>query len=431
MTNLEFLERYDFALHWLQRRRAYVAAAVMRLGRVHVTRGIATAAIVAREQDVWLYFNPDFCEGLENVELAAVLTHEAFHFALAHQKRAAHLQNQRDRFFFSLAADAVINDLIQASFPEMKLPAAPVTGLSLVGQDTSQMSAEQVFQLLRQRVQEQGIALEQKLIALEPLDEHWVWDPEVGSPIDDGSPPDRFSPSPDETEPLDSPDSTPHLPCAGLWTEQTSALVRGLGHGLAAKDPCWGTVAAGLDRPAQPAPRCRKNLARFLHDSLDAGATYETLWTVPNRKLMAAYPRVILPTYQTKPRFDLLMAIDASGSVPQHFISAALAFAQKHIPRTRIKLISFDTAWYECDPKAGTVKGGGGTRAQAVEDYILQRAPRYPHHVFLFTDGFTPAPAPLHPERWTWLLPPWGVTQNMPAKSRAVFFEAEEMSKAV
>jgi len=103
----------------------------------------------------------------------------------------------------------------------------------------------------------------------------------------------------------------------------------------AAKDVGTGSgdVAAGIDRPASPARTCRKDLARFLNEAVSAPRSYDTLWTVPNRKLLAVYPQVILPTYETKYWWDILMAIDTSGSVPEQFISVALAFArQPHRP---------------------------------------------------------------------------------------------------
>jgi predicted metal-dependent peptidase len=173
---------------------------------------------------------------------------------------------------------------------------------------------------------------------------------------------------------------------------------------------------------------CRKNLARFLNEVVSAARGYQTLWTVPNRKLLAVYPQVILPTYETKYWWDILMAIDTSGSVPNQFISIALAFARQRVPRTQITVISFDTVCYGSPPSATTLKGGGGTRAQAVEDYIHVRMKHYPHYVFLLTDGWTPQPSPQHPERWIWLLPPWGSTEAVPKGSRAEFFAADEVS---
>ena len=282
--------------------------------------------------------------------------------------------------------------------------------------------------MLCTRRTKQGLSLDLELASREALDDHCLWESDAGSPLrmDRLAADIPSATNPGQTLP-DTPATESGLPLAADWTDQTSALVAQLASELSSRDPCWGVIAAGLDRAALPVQRCRKSLARFLNDRIAAAAGYDTLWTVPNRKLVAVYPRIILPTYETKTRWDVLMAIDASGSVPESFIATAMAFARQRPPRTHITVISFDTVWYECDPQAGVVKGGGGTRAQAVEDYIQQRASRDPHCVFVLTDGSTPAPQPQRPERWIWLLPPWGSTNALPKGSRAEFFEADEI----
>lgn len=416
MTAAEFQERYEFVLGWLQRRRAHIAAAVMRLGRVFLTDHVATAAIVAQEERVWLYFNPGFGETIDTPELAGVLTHEALHFVLRHQARAAVIPSRRDRYYFDLACEAVVNDLILASFKELKLPGDPVTGPWLVGQDTSQLSAEQVMQLLWRQREADGEALNRRLAIRETLDDHSVWDPNESVP-----------PEPEASG--DMPAGRPEAR-SGLWTEATSGLVAGLLAGMTSADPCYGTVAAGTHRPAPPARTCRRNLARFLEDAISLGMSYDTLWVVPNRKFLLLYPRVVLPTYEPRPWCEVLIAIDTSGSVPASFLSVAMAFARERRPRTRLTLISFDTVWYEASTNDATLRGSGGTRAQAVEEYIQTRMRGYPDVVFLLTDGWTPPPAPAHPERWIWLLPPWGSTAAMPRGSVAEFFATEEIQGA-
>jgi hypothetical protein len=46
-----------------------------------------------------------------------------------------------------------------------------------------------------------------------------------------------------------------------------------------------------------------------------------------------------------------------------------------------------------------------------------------PDAIFVLTDGFTPRPKPSHPERWMWILPPWGSTTAIPEQSRKEFFD--------
>src|SRR5262245_11538588 len=90
-TPAERLERLEFAQHLLQRRGAYIAAAVLRLGKVTFDNSIATAAILAKGPNVKLFFNEHFLDKINNFELAAVLIHEALHFVFKHQERVAQL----------------------------------------------------------------------------------------------------------------------------------------------------------------------------------------------------------------------------------------------------------------------------------------------------------------------------------------------------
>src|SRR6185503_15017836 len=213
-----FHERFELVLRWLQRRHAYIAAAVMRLGRIQISEAIPTAAIVAHERDVWLYFNPEFLGRIDNAELAGVLTHEALHFAFAHPKRLSAIHNQCDRFYFGLACEAVINDLIRSNFPEMKLPGQPVTGQSLIGRDTDRMSADQVMQILSNQRAKEGTDLDARLARGETIDDHTAWEPEHDGECHSSADPAR------------STGLASLLPVCPRWTPDTSELVARLLH---------------------------------------------------------------------------------------------------------------------------------------------------------------------------------------------------------
>jgi predicted metal-dependent peptidase len=400
MMRPPFEERYEFVGTFLQRRRAYLAAAVIRLGRVQFTRHIETATIVASGPEVLLYFNPDFCDRIDNLELAGVLVHEALHFALRHQERASGLRTHGDRFLFNLACDAVINDWIQTSFQELRLPGCAITGQWLIGENASGLSAEEVFRRLRKRIVVLGKSFERELAGCETVDDHSLWDP----------------------------DNDVRPPTAAGWTAESEELVRRLVGEYGSRDAIFGSRPLGMERPAPPACRCRKNLGRFLVDTVCSESRVETRWTQVSRKLAAVYPHIILPTYELTPFWNVLIAIDTSGSVPDSFVAVARKFASERIPRTKVRLISFDTTWYEAHPGAATLRGGGGTRAHAVEDYIRARLPFYPHYVFVLSDGFTPPPRPRRPERWIWILPPWGSAGAIPKASRREFFEPADVS---
>jgi len=392
-------ERLEFLTTLLQRRRAYLASAVLRLGKLRFSGMVETAAIYASGEHVALYFNPNFFEAIDILELAGVLVHEALHFALRHQLRAETIRRQSERFLFNLAADAVINDLITKCYPELKLPGKPITGLCLIGEDASQMSAEQVFQRLRSMQQGTGRSSDSGWHLLETVDDHSFW----------GS----------DEQPQE--DSHTQPPAVG-WSEASSSVACRLLEEWGTKDAAWGTEPLGAARLVRQSRR-RKNLARFLIDSMTSQRRCETRWAPPARKLSAFYPKVILPSYDAVSHWNVLIAIDASGSVPNDFLSVALALARQRIQRTKITLISFDAKTYQVLPSMCQVRGGGGTRVQAVEEFAQTQMSRYPDQVFVMTDGLTSPPKLSQPKRWLWILPPWGSTRAIPKGCRTEFFE--------
>lgn len=400
-SDRERRERLEFVHLLLQRRHAYLAAGVLRLGKACFADHLATAAIVVHQTDVQLLFNPAFFDSIDNFELGGVMIHEAMHFLLRHIERTAAIQGQCDRFLFGLACEAVINDLIAHCFKEFKLPGDPVTGKSLLGIDVHQKSAEDVLRLLREQADSGPSEKGSQLSAMQTTDDHSVWVPENGPSGNEVSEPDPV-----------------------VWSDATSALVEQILADHSRCDPSYGDSPLGRDRELGTSRRrFRKDLSVYLLDTISSVSRYETIWTRPNRKLISAYPDVILPSYEFQAEWNILIALDTSGSVPASFLASTHAVARRKIPHTRVTIISFDTEAYTVPEDAITLKGGGGTRVQAVEEFAKDRMESYPDYIFVLTDGFTPSPTPAHPERWIWILPPWGSTKAVPAHSKAEFFE--------
>jgi len=107
-----------------------------------------------------------------------------------------------------------------------------------------------------------------------------------------------------------------------------------------------------------------------------------------------------------------------------------MGVAGQKIQNANVTLISFDTLAYELAIGSTSVKGGGGTRVQAVEDYAKEKMSSYPDHVFVMTDGHTPPPKLLYPPRWIWILPPWGSTKTIPKGCKSEFFGTDGLLPA-
>ncbi len=393
---------------WLVKRQAQVAASILRMGQVKFTDIVDTAGVRVTGSEVDLFFNRQFFSELKLVELTAVLLHESLHVVFRHQARAERITSNWDRRLFGYACEAVVNDNITKFFEEVELPGHPITGEWLIGKDTSDLSAEQVTAILRDQIQPD----DPRFLTL-CMDDHDLWDP-------DDAPGDG------------SGDEEGRGPAGGglapRWDPESDAIIRDL---MASnpKSKLWGSAALGALRMVSRTTPSRTDLKRFLLEQLRPANRYATIWSKPNRKAMAIYPKVILPIYEPESwMVRVLMAIDSSGSVSNQFLSVAQAVANQHLPGTRIKMVSFDTKTYEVAPNATAVRGGGGTDAGAVERYIQDQLPAYPDYVFLFTDGFTPSFRPKYADRWVWLLPPHGSAHALPRGSRVYKFDPREMS---
>jgi predicted metal-dependent peptidase len=105
----------------------------------------------------------------------------------------------------------------------------------------------------------------------------------------------------------------------------------------------------------------------------------------------------------------VLIAIDTSGSMPEHVIS----YLTKLVGSTdglEIHWVSFDGVVMPF--VAGErVYGGGGTNFQNVVDYAEgrmevdgNRMDIHPDAVIMLTDGYAPAVRPAEPDKWMWLI---------------------------
>jgi hypothetical protein len=273
-----------------------------------------------------------------------------------------------NRHLYNIACDAVVNDIIGKFYPDVELPGEHVTGKLVIGMNAANLTAERVYDMLRRKNPAQ-------FVALTTLDDHEVW-------ADAGE--------------------------AGK--EQSAKIidhVRGVVDDYVQIDK-WGWQAARVVRNVLPV-KPRFDLQRLLLDKISQRLHYETIWTQPSRKLSAIYPDVLLPAIvPTGNRLNVLLALDASGSIDRYLLSVFVAIACKRVENTRIEAVTFDTEVYPFvsnkDPR-----GGGGTSFACIENHALKQA-KYPDVVIVFTDGWAAHPTISQPQRWIWCVPEYGHT---------------------
>ena len=99
--------------------------------------------------------------------------------------------------------------------------------------------------------------------------------------------------------------------------------------------------------------------------------------------------------------------MDTSGScfnLAERFFKAALTLNPK---KFNIRLFCFDCSVVETDIKSQKLYGGGGTSFKAIEDKIQEivgKGEKYPHAVFIITDGYGNKVIPQFPKKWHWFL---------------------------
>ena len=95
------------------RKECVFFGALMLFAEIRETNKIPTAAT----DGLVLFFNKDFLFSLSSSEQNALMLHEVLHMALLHVSR----RENRDPHIWNIAADIVVNDLIQRN-TSFKLP---------------------------------------------------------------------------------------------------------------------------------------------------------------------------------------------------------------------------------------------------------------------------------------------------------------------
>jgi hypothetical protein len=122
--------------------------------------------------------------------------------------------------------------------------------------------------------------------------------------------------------------------------------------------------------------------------------------------------------FEDDTRIDVYFFLDTSGScwnLKDRFFKAAESLPED---RFNVRLFCFDTSVQETTLESRKVYGGGGTRFDIMESHIQRvmniEKIKYPHAVFVITDGYGNPVAPAYSDRWFWFLSDdgWGYGSN-------------------
>lgn len=385
------------------------------LGEPVFTESVSTAAIVFSNEGVPLrfLFNPKFWAELPDYDRQFVVCHEMLHAVLNHGFRSVSMRVPK---WANIAADIAVNHLLTDRFGFVR---------EFLRNSESLCWVDTVFDEAMGPIPAVGLTMEDYYDRIEStfinsgcllVDEHRFLPARPGSSGTEGS--------------LKFPRAAAELDAQ--LSRMPSDVLEEINKALGAEAGAQfqrGDQTAGIWCAITPVEPDRQDWESVIRKRLVAGKLnrHESNWIHPDRRFINCEPSFLIPSDQQAERRGIsygrqrcVFFLDASGST-WHLRDRFFALV-KSLPEADfdVELCSFDASVYPISPKKLEVMGGGGTRFDILENWLVQ--PRvdnnhssnrdnkklsvqpYPDVVIVLTDGDGTPIHPRHPDRWHWLL---------------------------
>lgn len=423
---MDLQTRFQNCLNKLSEEDNPMVAEICKLGYPEESNLIPTAAVMWDEikKKVKFIFNKNFQETLTDEEFAFVVAHEAIHLINGHihlikkhiDEMKKNERTKEDIYKFqkkiNIATDCVVNDSLVVHYGfkpimETKPGEVPkiVYGKDWVDQSCHNMTVMEVYYMIKDEDME-------KFNQEQAIDEHF-WDSFFDN--DGKIKKDVVKKLKDFTK-----KNIQNSCFSDEELEKIEKLKKQLDKIQAPGTGLGGTEKVGEYRAIDNLSKISLNWNKIFFQ-LTERKKQENIWHRSSRKLISVYPDVILPSLENEEKEDIFVAIDASGSI-DHDALAFFVSLLKNIPKTfTIKAISFDVACYPYNVMSNDKpRGGGGTKFQIIEDWILEHEKKYPKLVLVLTDGDGSKIIPSKPERWCFAL--YGISKTDYCKNMRYFF---------
>lgn len=334
---------------------------LMMVGKTRIDDNCPTAATNGRDE----IYGREFVKKLDEKELAFVVLHECLHKAFRHLTTWSKLYKEHP-MLANAACDYVINLMLHDMDKDekvLKFPTLNGKRIGLIDEKYRGMNAKQVFDLLKQQMQEGG--------------------------------------TPDEDGQFDEHDWEG---ADGLTDDEKKALERevdqALRQGAMAAQRIKGSGAGGLDRSIEelltPKVNWREQLREYVK-SICKGRDASS-WRRPNRRFLGS--DIYMPTLISEKVGHLVIGIDTSGSIGSQelneFLSEVKGIASEVNP-DKVDLLywdgevagheTYDAATVETIISSTRPRGGGGTSPSCVSQYLEDKSIK-PECVIMLTDGY-------------------------------------------
>lgn len=312
------------------------------------------------------YYNPDFIQKLDDQEMIFGFGHELGHIIFEHLTRRGGRQPE----VWNMAGDYVINNMLVREGVGRQITAVPI----LIDSKYTGKTADEIYDELMANAVEIKMTLDTHLDA-DGSDEG---DGDGGDKDGKGKGRPKMKPMTEEEKKT-------------LRDEWREAVIQ------AAKDAGAGNVPGDIKRLVKDITEPVLDLKDLLRIQFSGSLKSDYTWMRPNRK--AWHTGAILPGQLPGEELDIVVAVDASGSISDHMIRDFLGMVQGALDQFtsyRVRIITFDTAVYGEDTFTSddgrdmseySIVGGGGTSFECVWQWMKDNEIQ-PHQLVMFTDGY-------------------------------------------
>lgn len=308
------------------------------------------------------YYNPEFVSKLSDGEMIFGFAHELGHIIFEHMTRRGDKEPQ----VWNMAGDYIINNMLIREGVGTQITTVPI----LADRKYEGMTADEVYDDLMEN------AVKIQL----PFDEHLDMDGEGDEEGDgnDGTGKPKFKKLSEEEK-------------KALRDEWKEAVIQ------SAKNAGAGNTPGDIKRLVQDITAPVMDLRDLLRIQFSGSVKSDYTWMRPNRK--AWHTGAVMPGQLPGEELDIVVALDASGSIGNEMISDFLGMIQGALDQFtsyKVRIITFDTDTYNEDTFTSDdgrdmseydIQGGGGTDFDCVWHWMTNNDVQ-PHQLVMFTDGY-------------------------------------------
>lgn len=313
------------------------------------------------------YYNAEFVSKLSDGEMIFGFGHELGHIIFDHMTR----RGDREAQIWNMAGDYVINNMLIREGVGTAITTVPI----LADRKYEGKTADEVYDDL----------MANATIIKMTLDDHLDMEGDGDESDGEGGPSDKDGKGKPKFKKLTEEERK------ALKDEWREAVIQ------AAKNAGAGNTPADIERLVKDITAPVMDLRDLLRIQFCGSVKSDYTWMRPNRK--GWHTGAVLPGQLPGEELDIVVALDASGSIDDRMLMDFLGMVQGSLDQFtsyKVRVVTFDTNVYNEDTFTSDdgrsmgeyqVTGGGGTDFECVWQW-MKANDVVPHQLVFFTDGY-------------------------------------------